>query len=73
MIEWIQVDDSSRIIAAAFDAANEFILVRFPGDVEWCYEACPPHVWEEFIDPGTSKGKFIHDVLNGQPNHRYEA
>jgi len=73
MIDWIPVDDSQRVVAVAYDTENEFILVRFPRDIEWCYEACPPHVWEDFMAPGTSKGRFIHEVLNHLPNHRYEA
>lgn len=73
MIDWIPVDDSDRVTAVAYDAEREFILVRFPGDVEWCYEACPPHVWEDFMSPGTSKGRFIHDTLNHQPNHRFDG
>jgi hypothetical protein len=73
VIEWILVEDSCRVVAVAYDAQNEYILVRFPGDTEWCYEACPLHVWEEFISPGTSKGAFIHEVLNHLPNHRYET
>ncbi|KAE8762515.1 KTSC domain-containing protein [Georgenia thermotolerans] len=72
MVEWISVSDSTRVVAVAYDAENETICVRFPNDVEWCYEACPPHVWEDFMAPGVSKGKFIHDVLNHQTHHRYE-
>lgn len=73
MIDWIPVDGSTRVVAAAYDAENEAILVRFHNDVEWCYEACPPHVWEDFMSPGQSKGQFIHQVLDHQPHHRYEG
>jgi hypothetical protein len=72
-IEWIDVSDSERIVAMAYDNENEAILVRFTKDeVEWCYESCPPHVWEEFSAPSQSKGRYIHQVLNDKPNHRYE-
>jgi hypothetical protein len=71
-IEWIEVD-SERIEAMAYDEEEERILVRFPGSgVEWCYESCPPIVWEEFSNPNQSKGKFIHEVLNHKPHHRHE-
>lgn len=66
MTEWIDVTDSSRITAAAFDPSREAILVRFPGGVEWQYLGCPEHVWEEFMSPGNSKGRFINNVLNYQ-------
>jgi len=72
-IEWIDVTDSERIIAMAYDEETEAILVRFTKDeVEWCYEACPPNVWEEFSDPKRSKGLYIHEVLNHKPHHRHE-
>ena len=44
MVTWIPVDDSERVVAVAFDADGEAILVRFPNGVEWCYEACPAPV-----------------------------
>jgi KTSC domain len=72
-IEWIDVSDSKRIVAMAYDEAGEAILVRFAKDeVEWCYEGCPLHVWEEFSDPAQSKGSYIHEILNHKPHHRYE-
>ena len=73
MLDWIPIDDSDRVVAIAYDAANETICVQFPNGVQWCYEACPPHVWEDFTAPGVSKGRFIHDVLNRQPHRRYDA
>jgi len=72
-IEWIEVTDSERIVAMAYDEEEEAILVRFKKDeVEWCYEGCPPHVWEEFSDPGQSKGQYIHQVLNHKSHRRYD-
>lgn len=72
MIEWVPVDGSDRVTAVAYDSTNEAICVRFPNGVDWCYEACPPHVWEDFL-AADSKGRFIHDVLNHLPHHRYEG
>lgn len=71
MIEWLPVEGSSRIVAEAYDASAEAILVRFTDGVEWCYEGCPPHVWQEFTAPGQSRGKYIHDVLNHRTHHRH--
>jgi len=68
-LEWHDVD-SSRIDAEAYDAEAEVIYVRFTDGTEYCYEACPPHVWEEFTAPGQSRGKYIHDVLNYKPHHK---
>ncbi len=62
---------SSRITHEAYDPATESILVRFHDGVEWCYEACPRDVWGAFTAPGQSRGKFIHEVLNHKPHHRF--
>lgn len=71
MIDWIPVTDSDRIVAEAYDAENERILVRFPSGVEWSYSACPPNVWEEFTAPGQSRGQYIAKVLNFKPHGQY--
>ena len=71
MIEWSPVEGSSRIIAEAYLADQEVILVRFPDGVEWAYSACPPDVWESFTAPGQSKGTLISQVLNAKPNQRW--
>lgn len=71
MIEWIPVDGSSRIVAAAHVPDSETILVRFPDGTEWAYSACPPAVWEEFMAPRQSRGKYIAQVLDAKPNGRW--
>ena len=68
--QWRPVE-SSRITHEAYDQATESILVRFPDGVEWCYKACPPDVGRAFTAPGQSRGKFIHEVLDHKPNHRF--
>lgn len=68
MIEWIPVAGSTRVVAIAYDAEQEIIYVRFPNGKDWRYEGCPKQVWEEFSAPSTSKGTFIHQVLNHRPN-----
>jgi hypothetical protein len=73
MLDWNEVIDSSRVVAVAYDGDQEAIFVRFPNGVEWRYDACPSHVWEEFIAPNTSKGSFIHHTLNRLPNARHEG
>ena len=65
MIDWIEVHDSDRVTAVAYDAGQEHILVRFKDDgTEWQYAGCPRLVWEEFMAPTTSKGRYIHNQLN---------
>lgn len=64
MIDWIPTPESSRTDAIAYLAEEEVILARFPNGREWQYEGCPPHVWEEFSDPATSKGTYIYEQLN---------
>lgn len=71
MIEWKAVSGSTRIVAEAYDPETERIYVRFPDGVEWWYAACPPHVWEEFISPGQSRGKYISEILDYKPNGRH--
>lgn len=72
MIDWIDVANSSRIVAMAYDVTEETIYVRFPGaGVEWQYLGCPPHIWDEFSAPGTSKGAYINATLNAHQNGRY--
>lgn len=73
MLEWIPVTDSERVVAIAYDVNGETIYVRFPSGVEWWYSACPPQTWEEFTAPGTSKGRYIHQFLNGRPNGRWQG
>ena len=69
MLDWIDVVDSERIVAMAYDAATETIYVRFPNGVEWFYAQCPVTTWEEF--GVSSKGLYIHNVLNYRPNGRF--
>lgn len=70
-MDWIDVTDSSRVSAVAYDREQEVIMVRFLNDgVEWWYGNCPPQVWEEFTRPGTSKGRYIYEQLDHHPNGR---
>lgn len=71
MIEWIPVGGSSRIVAEAYIADAETILVRFPDGTEWAYSACPPSTWAEFTAPGQSRGEYISQVLDAKPNQRW--
>lgn len=70
IIEWISVDNSTRIIAEAYDPDTETIYVRFLNGVEWYYKDCPPHVWKEFTSQ--SRGQYINRVLTSKPHGRYE-
>ena len=64
MIEWIDITDSKRVTAVAYDSDEERILVRFPGGIEWQYNGCPTRTWDEFMAPGQSKGQYIDRQLN---------
>ena len=72
MTDWIPVV-SDWVRAIAYDEPNERILVEFHDGVRWWYGECPPGIWEEFNSPGTSKGQYIHSVLNGHPYGRHEG
>jgi KTSC domain-containing protein len=68
MINWIEVGDSGRVTAVAYDADQETIYVRFKRDgAEWWYGNCPAHIWEQFTMLGVSKGRFIHEELDTHP------
>ncbi|HET9768528.1 MAG TPA: KTSC domain-containing protein [Thermoanaerobaculia bacterium] len=72
MINWLDVGDSQRVSAVAYDAEQEIIYVRFKvGGAEWWYGSCPPHIWEQFTAPGVSKGRFIKDVLDDHQKGRH--
>lgn len=73
MIEWKVVEGSSRIVAEAYDAETETILVRFPNGIEWAYGACPLAVWREFTAPGQSRGQYIAHILNHKPHGRWQG
>lgn len=68
ILNWVPVADSTRVVAIAYNAHTETIYVRFPSGAEWYYANCPVLTWEEFSAPGTSKGRYIAEVLNHRPN-----
>jgi hypothetical protein len=71
MTDWQPVAGSSRIVAEAYIAEIDTILVRFPDGIEWAYSACPQASWEEFTAPGQSRGEYIATVLNAKPHGRW--
>jgi hypothetical protein len=68
-LEW-QPLESSWITEAAYDADHESIYVRFNNGRAYCYDACPIDVWEAFIAPGGSPGKYLNEVLKFKPFRR---
>ena len=72
MFQWVSVQ-SERIVSAAYDPEQQVILVEFPNGVRWWYGGCTPETWQEFMDPLTSKGRFIKDILDGHQNGRYDG
>lgn len=71
-LEWIELD-SEAVAAAAYDAESEFVYVRFTTGSTYLYEACPPHVWEQFMAPGQSAGKFVDKTLRDKPYRRLDV
>ncbi len=69
--DWIDVD-STTVINAAYDAEAEVIYVRFKNGAAYVYEACPPHVWEEFMAPGQSAGKYVNETLRYKPYRKLD-
>ena len=70
-MDWQAVTDSSRVAAIAYDPQGETIFVRFQDGVEWWYGNCPAQVWEVFVAPGTSKGRYIKEVLDDHPKGKH--
>ena len=71
LMDWQLITDSSRVSAVAYDSTTETIYVRFQDRIEWRYGNCPIQVWEAFVSPGTSKGRYIKDVLDDHPKGRH--
>lgn len=70
MIEWTPVS-SSWVVAEAYSAEEEVILVKFKDGTCWAYRACPPSVWAEFTAPGQSRGSYINKVLKDKPGSKF--
>ena len=70
-MDWQPVTDSARVVAVAYDSTQETIYVRFQDGIEWWYGNCPVQVWEEFVAPGTSKGRYVTDVLDDHPKGQH--
>ncbi|PWC06671.1 KTSC domain-containing protein [Mycetocola zhujimingii] len=68
-MEWQPVHGSTRVVAIAYAAEDACIYVEFPSGKRHAYEGCSQTVWEEFSDPSTSKGSYIHTNLNFHPHH----
>ncbi|WP_220015747.1 KTSC domain-containing protein [Clavibacter michiganensis] len=63
-MDWVDIPDSSWVAAIAYDATVETIYVRFNDNHLHMYLDCPEEIWAEFSSPETSKGGYIHSVLN---------
>ena len=63
-----QPADSRAMAEVAYDEGEEAIYIRFNQGAVWRYDACPPHVWEEFNSQ--SKGKYLNDVLKFKPSRQ---
>jgi hypothetical protein len=59
---------SSRVSAISYDGGSRTIRVRFHDGVEWSYADCELEIWEQFRARGTSKGRFIAQVLDKHPH-----
>jgi hypothetical protein len=70
-LEWIEFE-SSTVESAAFDAERDIIYVRFRGGGTYAYDECPPHVWEAFVAPGQSAGKYVNETLRHKPYQKVE-
>ena len=66
MVEMFPVA-SSRITEMGYDSDNVTVYVRFTDGTSWCYMNVPGEVWQQFAS-SSSKGRFIHETLDGYPN-----
>lgn len=60
---------SSRITHMGYDDESATVYVRFTDGTPWRYVHVPPTVWRAFVS-SSSKGRFIHDVLDRYRNGR---
>jgi hypothetical protein len=62
---------SSRVMRMRYDHGNSQVHVNFVDGTPWVYEDVPYTVYEMFLT-SSSKGRFIHDVLDRYPyRHAY--
>jgi hypothetical protein len=70
MFEWKPVA-SDAISAEGYDSEAEIIYIRFKDGKEYWYSGCPQQVWDEFTEPGQSRGRYLNRVLRAKPFGRY--
>lgn len=63
---------SSNLDSAAYDAANEKIIVRFQNGTAYAYPNCSGDLWKDFKTQfdgkkGRSAGKFLNTQLRPRP------
>ena len=73
MIEWIELQGSSMMTAAAFVQDEESIYIRFNDGKCWRYSACSTEDWHDFMAPGQSRGKYFHAVLKHRPGTPFDG
>jgi hypothetical protein len=71
-LDWHDLNSSTGAVAA-YDPDQEWIYVRFPDGATYVYEACPPHVWQEFTAPETSAGKYLNFTLKHKPFRKLDG
>ncbi|MEU6893952.1 KTSC domain-containing protein [Streptomyces sp. NPDC046557] len=69
MLDWVPVTESSLVAACAYDEAAERIFVQFHSGTVWQFENCSREMWRPLTIPGTSKGRYVQDVLSRQVHH----
>ncbi|WP_078893890.1 KTSC domain-containing protein [Streptomyces sp. NRRL S-1022] len=69
MLDWVRVSESKLVAACAYDEAAERIFVRFHSGTVWRFENCSREMWRSLMISGTSKGRYVQDVLSRQEHH----
>lgn len=59
--------DSSNIISAGYDPAQQILEVEFKGGIVWQYMNFPEHMWLEFIG-APSQGKYFATMIRPRFN-----
>ena len=62
-LDWHDIEGSTLVAAAAYDAGTRQIHVRFHAGEYHVYNDCSPDDWEVFMRSSTSKGDFVTRVL----------
>ena len=71
-----QIENSSNLVAADFNAENKVLIVEFKGGTKYSYPNFPPELYAEFektFDGSSSGGKFFNAQIRNMPCEKLDS